>query len=385
MIGTPFISNNERIQRKVDKINVKPWEQEARDELGRRRFHGAFTGGFSAGYFNTCGSEEGWQPQSFSFSRQERMANKQLKVTDFMDKEDIADQLGEQTTTIKTEHGDYQSKSMSHNILGDLQKEFSVNLNNKIGEQLMLAQGFKVFDDSLSNDYYKGQLKYKTNNNGLGYLSSIAVLERPPIRRLKALNDEDVYDDNDNYDEDYYDELPKEKKDESVNFIYTETLKMTDPIIDNAIVPENWVPKAIFKENANDRDRPSIEKRAKLLGTGGTSLLSKFLGEEEVAKEEKPVEVRKIIEISRSKGLFYPCTLLLKRFRVNDVPSHCVNRQAEEMQAKLSNVKGLSEMQAKMLRDEINNKGPELSLNEKNMEKLSNTKVSNSLFDEIFN
>ena len=26
---------------------------------GRRRFHGAFTGGFSAGYFNTVGSEEG--------------------------------------------------------------------------------------------------------------------------------------------------------------------------------------------------------------------------------------------------------------------------------------------------------------------------------------
>lgn len=29
------------------------------DEEGRRRFHGAFTGGFSAGYFNTVGSKEG--------------------------------------------------------------------------------------------------------------------------------------------------------------------------------------------------------------------------------------------------------------------------------------------------------------------------------------
>ena len=29
------------------------------DEQGRRRFHGAFTGGFSAGYFNTVGSKEG--------------------------------------------------------------------------------------------------------------------------------------------------------------------------------------------------------------------------------------------------------------------------------------------------------------------------------------
>lgn len=32
-------------------------EQVATDEQGRRRFHGAFTGGFSAGYFNTVGSK----------------------------------------------------------------------------------------------------------------------------------------------------------------------------------------------------------------------------------------------------------------------------------------------------------------------------------------
>ena len=33
------------------------WQQEPTDEQGRKRFHGAFTGGFSAGYFNTVGSE----------------------------------------------------------------------------------------------------------------------------------------------------------------------------------------------------------------------------------------------------------------------------------------------------------------------------------------
>lgn len=30
-----------------------------KDENGKRRFHGAFTGGFSAGYWNTVGSKEG--------------------------------------------------------------------------------------------------------------------------------------------------------------------------------------------------------------------------------------------------------------------------------------------------------------------------------------
>ena len=34
-------------------------DQVVTDEQGRRRFHGAFTGGFSAGYFNSVGSKEG--------------------------------------------------------------------------------------------------------------------------------------------------------------------------------------------------------------------------------------------------------------------------------------------------------------------------------------
>jgi hypothetical protein len=46
-------------------------KQEATDEQGRRRFHGAFTGGFSAGYFNTGERSEGpspphEQPRSFA-------------------------------------------------------------------------------------------------------------------------------------------------------------------------------------------------------------------------------------------------------------------------------------------------------------------------------
>ena len=48
---------------------------EVGDEQGRRRFHGAFTGGFSAGYFNTVGSAEGWTPAPATSSRQ-RLAAK---------------------------------------------------------------------------------------------------------------------------------------------------------------------------------------------------------------------------------------------------------------------------------------------------------------------
>ncbi|CAO3565073.1 unnamed protein product [Mortierella alpina] len=63
-------------------------DQEVRDEQGRRRFHGAFTGGFSAGYYNTVGSKEGWAPSEFVSSRDKRSEKKIAKPEDFMDEED---------------------------------------------------------------------------------------------------------------------------------------------------------------------------------------------------------------------------------------------------------------------------------------------------------
>ena len=44
-------------------------QTEVTDAQGRVRFHGAFTGGFSAGYYNTVGSEEGWAPSEWRSQR----------------------------------------------------------------------------------------------------------------------------------------------------------------------------------------------------------------------------------------------------------------------------------------------------------------------------
>uniref|UniRef100_A0A182QSF9 G-patch domain-containing protein n=1 Tax=Anopheles farauti TaxID=69004 RepID=A0A182QSF9_9DIPT len=62
------------------------------DSNGKRRFHGAFTGGFSAGYWNTVGSEEGWKPTEFKSSRTEKSAvTRQQNPMDFMDEEDLGE------------------------------------------------------------------------------------------------------------------------------------------------------------------------------------------------------------------------------------------------------------------------------------------------------
>lgn len=88
--GTPLPSLTDH---KRDKNEFKPiWQQEVYDERGRRRFHGAFTGGWSAGYFNTVGSKEGWTPSSFRSSRSARSeAQPTSRPEDFMDDEDLAE------------------------------------------------------------------------------------------------------------------------------------------------------------------------------------------------------------------------------------------------------------------------------------------------------
>ncbi|XP_029353949.1 G patch domain-containing protein 1-like [Echeneis naucrates] len=67
-------------------------EQTVKDEKGRyKRFHGAFTGGFSAGYFNTVGSKEGWTPSTFLSSRQQKAEKQHARPEDFMDEEDFSE------------------------------------------------------------------------------------------------------------------------------------------------------------------------------------------------------------------------------------------------------------------------------------------------------
>ena len=66
-------------------------EQIVTDSQGRRRFHGAFSGGFSAGYFNTVGTKEGWSPSTFVSSRSKKYDQARQKPEDFMDEEDFSE------------------------------------------------------------------------------------------------------------------------------------------------------------------------------------------------------------------------------------------------------------------------------------------------------
>jgi G patch domain-containing protein 1 len=89
MSGVHFVSIGTPVDVSDSGSVKKPFHlQEVRDDKGRQRLHGAFQGGFSAGYYNTVGSKEGWQPKQFKSSRLNREEYSSRKE-DFMDGEDI--------------------------------------------------------------------------------------------------------------------------------------------------------------------------------------------------------------------------------------------------------------------------------------------------------
>ncbi|PFX18747.1 G patch domain-containing protein 1 [Stylophora pistillata] len=86
--GTPF----EPLEEDAPRKKATPiHDQIVTDTEGRRRFHGAFTGGFSAGYFNTVGTKEGWQPSTFVSSRSKKGEQRQQRPEDLMDDDDMGE------------------------------------------------------------------------------------------------------------------------------------------------------------------------------------------------------------------------------------------------------------------------------------------------------
>lgn len=97
------------------------------DENGIRRFHGAFTGGFSAGYYNTVGSEEGFTPTGFISSRKQRVEFKQYTKEDFMDEQDSRLVGGNlKTHTIFSESKPLSSASSARSSVSSSVKKASI-------------------------------------------------------------------------------------------------------------------------------------------------------------------------------------------------------------------------------------------------------------------
>ncbi|PGH00131.1 G patch domain-containing protein 1 [Blastomyces parvus] len=143
--GTPLPPLDPEVR--DDGSYVPVWKQEVRDERGRKRLHGAFTGGFSAGYFNTVGSKEGWTPSTFVSSRRNRTKDEkqppqQQRPEDFMDEEDLRE--AEEARKLQTA-GDYAgfgSTASDATRLGGLMDLFKTT-GDTIGVKLLKRMGWK--------------------------------------------------------------------------------------------------------------------------------------------------------------------------------------------------------------------------------------------------
>ncbi|WEW55822.1 hypothetical protein PRK78_001255 [Emydomyces testavorans] len=142
--GTPLPAADH--QSRDDGSYVPIWKQEVTDEHGRKRLHGAFTGGFSAGYFNTVGSKEGWTPSTFVSSRRDRAKDKKAPVQqrpeDFMDEEDLREAEEARKLHTTDEFTGFGSTATDPNRRAGLMDIFRVN-GETMGVKLLRKMGWK--------------------------------------------------------------------------------------------------------------------------------------------------------------------------------------------------------------------------------------------------
>lgn len=151
-------------------------DQYAYDAQGRRRFHGAFTGGFSAGYFNTVGTRDGWRPQQFKSSRSSKADNVVQRPEDFMDEEDTSlfgiAPKGIRATSDYDDHGQRGKKreriSQEGPIPGTpILKELLKPVKETVGIVLLKKMGWKPGQGVGSRLTKKEKQKIKLRNEKL--------------------------------------------------------------------------------------------------------------------------------------------------------------------------------------------------------------------------
>lgn len=163
------------------------WKQEVRDERGRKRLHGAFTGGWSAGYFNTVGSKEGWTPSTFVSSRSDRRKDDKekekgngMRPEDFMDDEDLADQAESQklqTSGAFAGLGDGGREESKGGLMGLLRAD-----GDTMGTKLLRRMGWKDGQGIGPKVRRGARLGLKANGKGEDQMHLFAPENAPMIR-----------------------------------------------------------------------------------------------------------------------------------------------------------------------------------------------------------
>lgn len=157
--------------------------QTVRDAQGRQRFHGAFTGGFSAGYFNTVDSIEGFRPKQFvSHRNRGRDGRKKFthKPEDYMDDEDLSEfGIAPEKIRVRNDYKDQDVNAASHNSIMNVIRPSIVSF----GERILMRMNRKLKYES-NVQTFNPKHKDKDNFHGLGYQPLKRSIETSPRSRL---------------------------------------------------------------------------------------------------------------------------------------------------------------------------------------------------------
>ncbi|KAI8906268.1 hypothetical protein EDD86DRAFT_248564 [Gorgonomyces haynaldii] len=256
--------------------------QTPRDEQGRNRLHGAFEGGWSAGYYNTVGSEKGWQPQHFTSSRSNRAEKRSFKPEDYMDEEDK--RLFQRDIKTRLEYDVLSSASqelMKQKQIHQAQTSqfFSASLfdvqqiQEPIGSRLLKKMGYKE-GDLIGSKKRSNQLKPvllpepRTTVSGLGYDPYKGMSE--PVKTVVMEEDDYYLEDKSQYVtvlEDEDEEIAKPKVfTQMTGFIKSKAALPPPPVIKTPQIPKDFVPKQLKKQENQEVRLQSIHARGERLG-----------------------------------------------------------------------------------------------------------------------
>lgn len=157
---------------RLRRINRLDKRQTVRDDQGRQRFHGAFTGGYSAGYFNTVSTVEGFKPKQFVSHRSSQISDGNQSSSfshrpeDYMDDEDlgefgIAPKKIRLTNQFSANENPLFSGSSVHSLLGPS--------NQSIGEKILERINSRLNHEHAHDEPL--QYPIKADYHGLGYVS----------------------------------------------------------------------------------------------------------------------------------------------------------------------------------------------------------------------
>ncbi|KAJ6261248.1 hypothetical protein Dda_3916 [Drechslerella dactyloides] len=258
--GTPFEAPDPKSR---DKDAFLPaWKQEVVDERGRKRLHGAFTGGFSAGTLRLTPIHPPrvrWTPSTFTSSRGNRAKITALKPEDFMDEDDLAEAAAEEERKIQREAEAAEAEGTSaeelanrgltntatlFNMLSSADEEYALGkkLMQKMGWREGQGVGPKVWRKVRDQDNADGEEEdfktfwfapedvkarrwpHKTDTKGLGYTGELRAddgqeeevvkpkpavvkpLKKPNVRLGMGVG---VFNDDGEDDDDIYEIKPK--------------------------------------------------------------------------------------------------------------------------------------------------------------------------------